>query len=427
MSAATNAAAQLRIASLEDVWGYADTHNIQIQAADAGKETAFINVKQAKGALLPTVSANGAFTDNIRIQPTLIPANLFNPAAPAGTYTEATFGRRYIYSGNLNVQFDLINSKDWFTIKAAKLNNEMASLYIAAQKKSLYEQLANVYYTYLLLNEAENLFAENVKAADKSYQIATNKFRDGLISEVILNAALINKEKAGKALEATVENKSLQLNTLKYILNTTDSIVITETLQDVHLAVANISFSIDPNVQLADRKLQASKNEWKASKAAFAPMLSAVYQYNKQVAADEFLKFNNSNTMPQQYWGLRLNIPIFSGNSRKYEVRKAKIDYNLKQKEVENARLQADITNQSVLIAYNSSVNAYTKSKEILSLYQSNDNHAERRLSEGIISLDERLKFYADLISNENEYLQSLSDYLIQQYRLLIRQTNFIK
>lgn len=373
------------------------------------------------------VSANGAFTDNIKIQPTLIPADLFNPAAPAGTYTEATFGRRYIYNGNLNVQFDLINTKDWFAIKAAKLNNEMASLHIATQKQLLYEQLANVYYTYVLLNEAEKLFAENVKTADKSYQVAGNKLKEGLISEVTLNTALINKEKAEKALAATVENKNLQLNTLKSILNTSDSIVITEGLQDVHPIVANNSFAVDPNVQLADMQLQASKNEWRSSKAAFAPTLSAVYQYNTQVAADEFLKFSNSNTMPQQYWGLRLSIPIFSGNSRKYEVQKATIDYNLKQKEAENTRLQVDITNQSALIAYNSSVNTYTKSKGILTLYQSNDIHAERRLNEGIISLDERLKFYSDLISNQNEYLQSLSDYLIQQYRLQIRQTNFIK
>lgn len=421
------AVAQLRLASLQEVWTYADTHNIQLQAANTEKETASINVKQAKGSVLPTVSANGAFTDNIKIQPTLIPADLFNPTAPAGAYTEATFGRRYIYNGNLNVQFDLINSKDWFTIKAAKLSNEMASLHIATQKQSLYEQLANVYYTYLLLNEAENLFTENVKTADKSYQAAANKFKEGLINEVTLNTALINKEKAEKALEATVENKSLQLNTLQSILNTTDSIVITEALQDVNPIMANNSFSIDPNVRLADMQLQAAKNEWKASKAAFAPALSAMYQYNTQVAADEFLKFSNSNTMPQQYWGLRLSIPIFSGNSRKYEVQKAKIEYNLKQKEVESARLRADITSQSVLIAYNSSVNTYTKSKRILSLHQSNDAHAERRLNEGIISLDERLKSYSDLISNQNEYLQSLSDYLIQQYRLQIRQTNFIK
>lgn len=427
VGAAARSNAQLRLASLRDVWEYADRHNIHLQAANATKETASVNMMQAKGSVLPTVSASGAFTDNVKIQPTLIPADLFNPALPAGTYTEATFGKRYIYNGNLNVQVDLINTKDWYTIKAAKLNNAMASLNVATQKLLLYEQLANVYYTYLLLTEAAKLLAENVKAADKSYQVAANKFNEGLISEVTLNTALINKEKAEKGFEATVENKSLQINMLKAILNTTDSIVITGGLEDLHPIRASNGFAIDPNVQLADMQLQAAKNQWHSSKAAFAPTLSAVYQYNTQVATDDFLKFSNSNTMPQQYWGLRLSIPIFSGSSRKYEVQKAKIDYNLKQKEVENARLQADITNQSVLIAYNSSVKAYARSKRVLALYQSNDTHAERKLNEGIISLDERLRFYSDLMSNQNEYLQSLSNYLIQQYRLKIRQTHFSK
>jgi outer membrane protein len=420
------AKAQLRFVSLHELWAYADAHNMQVQAAEAGRAIAGINTRQARGAMLPTVSAGGGFTDNITIQSTLVPANLFNPAAPTGTYTEAIFGRRYIYNGSIGVQFDILNLKDWFGVKAAKLSAEIAVLNFAKTKETLYEQLANTYYSYILLNEAERLSKENIWTAEKSYELAGNKFQEGLISEVTLNTALINKQKAEKSLEATVENKSLLLNNLRLLLNTSDSIVLREELQEAE-PLTDSGFSPDPNVQLANMQVMNAKNEWQSSKSSFSPTLSAVYQYNTQIAADDFLKFSNSNTTPQQYWGLRLSMPIFTGGSRKNTVQKAKIDYDLKQKEYESARLQSELTNKNILIEYMSALNAYNKSKNILDLYKRNDLHAERKMNEGIVLLDERLKVYSDLVNNQNEYLQSLSDYLIQHYRLQIRKANFTK
>lgn len=419
--------AQTNFASLQDVWTYAGKHNIQVQTATANKSIANTNVKQAYGSMLPTVSVNGGFTDNIVLQSTLIPANLFNAAAPAGTYTEAAFGRRYNYNGNITAQFDILNTQDWFNVKAAKLNNELAALNIAKVKMDLYEQLANAYYSCLLLTEAENLSAQNLQTATTVCNMANDKYNNGLINEVTLNTALINKEKAAKSLQVATENRLLQLNNLKVLLNTGDSIIISEKWVDKKIVSYTPQFEQDPNVQLSSTQLQLAKNQLKASKAAFAPTLSAVYQNSTQISADDFLKFGNSNTTPQQYWGLRLSVPIFSGNTRRYQVQNSKADYELRQKQYENALLQSAITNQNILLAYNSSLNAFEKSKTILALYQSNDIHVERRMNEGIISLDERLTYYSDLITNQNEYLQSMSDYFIQQYRLQIRQTNLLK
>lgn len=419
--------AQLNFSCVQDLWAYADTHSIQIESANSAKAIAAKNVQQAYGSLLPTISANGAFTDNIKIQSTLIPANLFNPAAPAGTYAEATFGRRYIYNGNIAAQFDIINTQDWFAVKTARLSNEIASLNIAKTKAALYTQLANSFYTCQLLMQAEALSKENLQTATTLYAIAQNKFTEGTISEVTVNTALINKEKAVKSLAIATKNKELQLNNIKLLLNTSDSITITTNKGTEHPIVADSLFTQDPDVTISYTQMQVAKIQWQSSKAVFAPTLSALYQYNTQVAADDFLKFSNSNTTPQQYWGLRLFVPIFTGGSRKYQVQKAKMDYDLKQKEYNAAKLQSGINDDNLLIAYNSSFNSYNQSKNILALYQDNNKHAERKLNEGLISLDDRLKVYADMIANQNEYLQSMSDYLIQQYRVQIRQTNFTK
>lgn len=424
---ATFAQAQVSFKSLQEVWDYADKHNIEVKTAQVNKIIAATSVKQSYGAMLPTVTVHGGFTDNLQIQSTLIPANLFNSAAPSGTYMEATFGRRYNYSGNLVAEMDILNTQDWFAVKASKISDEIAALTIAKTKKDLYEQLANSYFSCILLSEAEKLSRENLKAINVIYTLSSNKFNGGLISEVTFNLAKINKEKAEKSLDVAIQNKLLQLNNLKLLLNTGDDVILTAKFEENSLIAPNVVFAPDPTVQLYSLDALMSKNAFQSHKATFAPTLSAVYQYSALVAGDHFMKFDNSNTIPQQYWGLRLALPIFVGNTRRFEIQKAKLDYDNKQEQYNSAVLQNNINNTNLLIAYNSALQAYAKSKSILKLYQDNDAHAAQRMDEGVIPMDERLDFYSDMIISQNDYLQSMSDYFIQEYRLKISQTNLIK
>lgn len=413
--------AQLSFSSVQDIWKYADTHNIQITTSIAGNKEAALNVKQAKGSLLPTISAAGNYTDNIKLQSTLIPAHLFDQTAPDGTFYEATFGKRYNYNAAANVQLDLINTQNWFAIKTAKLDKEIAALNIQKTRRDLYEQMANTYYSYLLADEAEKLFFSNSTTMDTIFASVQRKYNDGFVSEVTMNNAAINKEKSAKSLLTATQNKLLQLNNLQQLLNTSDSILIREQALSPYIPQP---FAADPDVSIAFEELKKSKAQWQSSKAAYAPSLSAVYQYNRMITTDQFMQFSNSNDLPSQYWGLRLSVPIFSGNSRHYNVQKAKIDLELKQQQYKSAGLQSQLTNQNILISYNSAFKDLEKAKGILAMYSSNDIHATQLLDEGSISIDDRLKYYSDMIANQQEYLQSMSDYFIQSYRLQIRTIN---
>jgi outer membrane protein TolC len=418
--------AQIHFSSVQEIWKYADEHNIQIKTAQTNEKIAATNIKQTYGSMLPTVSLNGSFTDNIQLQSTLIPANLFNPSALPNTYVEANFGRRYNYNAGVIAELDIVNTQDWFAVKAAKLQTEIARIAIAKTKKDLYEQLANIYFTCILLNKAEELSKDNLKTISEIYTLSLNKFNDGLISEITLNSARINKEKAAKNLDIAQQNKTLQINTLQALLNSSESITLSEDLQQ-EIPATNKAFAPDPNVALSSLEFFSSKNDLQSKKSVFAPTLSAVYQYNSLTAGDHFVNFENSNTIPQQYWGLRLSLPIFVGNTRNYQVQKAKLTYDNKKEQYESAVLQNNINNMNLLVANNNALQAFKRSQSILNLYQSNDKHASQKLTEGFIALDQRLEFYADMITSQNEYLQSMSDYFIQEYRLQISQTNLIQ
>lgn len=415
--------AQQVFSSLEEVWGYADSHNIQIVSAVANKEIANKSVQQAYGNMFPVINSSGNYIDNIKIQPTLVPSEIFG--GQPGTFKEVKFGQRYLYNGILNLQLNVINTQDWFNIRAAKYNNEIASLNISKTRRDTYEQIANSYYSCLLLHEILSLSEQNFLSSDSTYRIARNKINEGVISEIALNSAAINLEKSKKSVDESIENESIAMNNLKILLNTKpgDSIILREDFGNGSSPfTANTSFTPDPEVGLSNLQMELAKNNLLSAKALLAPTLAAVYQYTAQFSTNTAFDFINATSLPQQYWGIRINFPLFTGGTRLNQIRKMKIDLDNKQKILESMVNQSDLANKNVLLEYNKTRTSFTRAMQILALYKANDEHARRRFSEGLISLEDRLKAYSDYVMYQNDYIQSFSDYLIQYYRIQIRQ-----
>jgi len=87
--------AQLKFSSLQEVFNYADFQAIALKSAVLNEQIASSEKKEVQIGLLPTISSSFGYNDNITLQPTLVPAQLFNPAAEAGSFEEMTFGTQY--------------------------------------------------------------------------------------------------------------------------------------------------------------------------------------------------------------------------------------------------------------------------------------------------------------------------------------------
>ncbi len=410
--------------SLEDLWTWADKNNIQIATAEAQSRIKEKEVMQSWGTLMPSLALTGSFTDYIKIQPTLVPADLFG--GPQGVYKEEQFGRKYLFGSALTAQLNLVSLQDWFAIKAARYNNEIASLNILKTKREIYEKIANIYSSYLLHHELLRLSLENLNTCDSILQISQNKFEQGQVSEISMNTAKINKEKAEKNLESSSENTRISLSSLKLLLGLglKDSLAVSKDLGQVKMLVEYGEFPKDPVTEISLIQLSLSQNDLKAARASFAPTLSAIYQWNGLKASDAFLSFANASNLPQVFWGLRLSFPVFTGFTRLYQVQKSQISLENQKNNYNSVRNESAISDQNLIWEFQKAQNTILKAIEILELYKKNDLHAERKLSEGLISLDERLRVYSDYVSNQNDYVQDLSEYFFQYCRLQIRKKN---
>ena len=71
--------AQIEFRSFQEVLDYADEHAIAIQQAQIGEQISQAGKKEANAWIFPSISATAGYNDNLTLQPTLVPAKLFNP------------------------------------------------------------------------------------------------------------------------------------------------------------------------------------------------------------------------------------------------------------------------------------------------------------------------------------------------------------
>ncbi|MDX3915603.1 MAG: TolC family protein [Pseudosphingobacterium sp.] len=418
------AKAQVLFTSFQDLLNYADEHAISVQSAVMNEQIANAGKKEAKSFLFPTVNASAGYNDNITLQPTLVPAQIINTAAPEGTFEEMTFGKPHIYSAGVQAQWDVLNFQKIFASQTAHIQAEESKVNTQKSRFSTYNALASTYYSILLTQESIRIYEENTKASEAIYKNAQEKFQKGIIGEAELNTAAIKNRQNKSNLSQVNDNLKRFYTQLQSQLNMDEDILITDTPQKFALADSYLQ-NVHPEILWQEMEVKKYQSILKQRKALHLPSLSVVYQYNYNWATDGFLDFSGANHLPQQFLGVKLNVPLFSGFSTHHKINQSKWELQLQQLQLENTKLVKQKEDEMLLLELKQSSQQLSDNQQILELQQQNDVHAENKYQSGIMSLDERLNKYDDLLTAQNNYLQSLATYTLAQYKIYIRKIDF--
>jgi outer membrane protein TolC len=415
--------AQLTFHSLKDVLNYADTQAFAIKNSQTREDLLDLKRKETKGNLLPTFNTYAGYNDNIVLQPSLIPAQIFDPTAPEGIFNEITFGTKYNYYIGGKVQWDVINFQKLFAVKTAEADQEIGKRNTALYKMNTYNTVANSYYSILLTKEAISIYAQNLAIADTIFQNAKNKYQQGIISEADLNLAEIRKLQTESTLRNT-QNSLEQLHVqLQSQLNITDSIHIVDSLKNFLYDFAT-PVSVHPEVLMKEAEIAKQEKIIAYNKALRYPSLSLNFQATRTWANEEFFKFSDAYELPNQVFGATLSLPLINLTTRG-KVKQSKLELSIKESELENIRLVKQKEDEMLSLQYKQATELTGKQEKILQLQQTNDVHAANKYQKDIISLDDRLKHFEDLLISQDSYLQSLGTLTIIQYQLYIRNLNY--
>ena len=359
------------VLSLEQAQNLALQRNKQVLNAQLDILKAKKKVWETTAMGLPQVNGNFSHNYNIDIPVTLIPAQMFNPQAPPGTYMEMRFGTEHNTKATLTVSQLIFSGQYLVGLQTARVFKQLSETKYKQTSRDIKYSVAQTYYLVLIS-------AENIKIIDSNYVFVKKLFEDtkklvsaGFAEKTSLKQMefnLANIENAKKAIERQLE-LSKDLLKLQIGIDLNSKIRLTSTLDDLDKDVSEslslLNTPVDPEntleYKLIDTQEKLNKLALKNEKATFLPTISAFYNHQESMMGDEIKWFDEDGKWYKaNIVGFQVNVPIFGSGQKLARVSQAKIELEKTQNQKWQLKqnlamqiLQAKVNLQNAVDNYN--------------------------------------------------------------------------
>ena len=401
--------------TLQECIDYAMANNITLQQSKLKKESATEELKGAKAALLPTLSAST--NQSLGYQPwkdtgmSYVTNGTVNTKVDKTSYngSYSLSGQWTVWNGNRNIN----------TIKLDQLSEEQAELSTKETANSIQERIAQIYAQILYLAENVKVNEQMLETSKKNEERGQEMLSVGKMSKADvaqLSAQRANDEYAIVEAQSQLMNYELQL---KQLLEITDeerfNVAIPEITDDQVLAqipelqtVYEQALMSRPEIERSQLAIKSSGVSVALAKAGWMPSINltgGVTTSTNSLSSNGWgdqIKSNVNTSL-----GVGVTVPIYDGRSTKTSVNKAKIQQLQAQLDLQDQQktLYSNIqqfwlnawTNQQKYQAAKSSVESAQQSYDLLS--------EQFRL--GLKNIVELMAGKDNLLSQQQSQLQS--------------------
>lgn len=408
--------------NLMDIYQLALENDNQLKADKASYDAGLESVTIGRAGLLPQINGDLGWdksdTDKTN--------NL-----DTGIWLDQNDSNQEQSSWGVSLSQPLFDMRAWHTYQQGSALSELATAQFSADQQSLIVRVADAYFNVLRrVDDLETALAEE-KALSHQWQQTKQRFEVGLTAVTDVHEA---RAAYDGATATTLEAKGLlgiAYEELEVITGTPhDKIApLQETFPVANPIPAErhkwVEFALANNYSLKAAQLQsqASHQNAKAKKAGHYPTLSATASY-RESTEDGRTKFDGAyqnafdTDTEGEFYGVSLNVPIFSGLRVSGERRQAQgqylqaqeLAYLAQRNTIQQARSQhlGVVTNvarvnarQQAIVSSNSAMEATQAGYEV-----------------GTRNLVDVLNVQRNLYQAKRNYSNALYDYVIGQFRL---------
>lgn len=421
--------------TLQDCIDYAMENNITLKKSQLKKQSATEDLKGAKAALLPTVSAST--NQSLGYQPWKDTGMAYVSNGTVNTKVDKT---SYNGSYSLSGQWTVWNGgRNTNTIKLDRLAEQEAELSSRETANSIQERIAQIFSQILYLDESVKVNEQMLETSKKNEERGQEMLNVGKMSKADLaqlSAQRANDEYSIVEAKTQLMNYKLQM---KQLLEITDEVefevAVPEIGDEMILAaipalqtVYEEALLSRPEIERSQLAVKGSEVSVSIAKAGWMPNVSVtggVSTSTNSLSGTGWGSQFKSNVNTQL--GLGVSMPIYDGRSTKTAVNKAKIQQLQARLDLQDLQktLYSDIqgywinavNNQEKYKAAKSSVESAQQSYDLLS--------EQFRL--GLKNIVELLAGKDNLLNAQQNQLQSKYLTLYNQQMLAFYQGGEIK
>ena len=403
------AASQPQALSLQDAVNFAVEHNKSLKASRLNIELQQKMITEAISAGIPKINASLGYQTN------------FGQSVAMGET-----GISITMEDNLTVgasaSWTVLNGEWIVGIQTAKIAKTLASQQTDADALEIKSTIYNSYYTILVCERLVQILNDNLQNMSQILQHTQNMYQAGTVEISDVDQIRITVGQLNNSLLSMERTLDVNYNLLRIQLGLKAGtpITLTDRLEDflgeegfTYLAEKDfdINNNLDYRLTLTQEELQ--KKAVSAKKWAYAPTLSAGYNYQYQIISGGFMTIPHTATVT-------LSVPIFSGLQRKAQLDQEKI--TLQQTQLNKSLLEDQLLLQEAQYKYDlqNATENYNLQKENVEVAKSVLGHYQAKFNVGNISS-------LDLTQANNNYLEAENNYTSACLDLLEARTNLLK
>jgi outer membrane protein len=393
--------------TLDDCIKYALENTIEVKNARVDEQIAQARVKETTGIGLPQIDGSVSLQHNQKLPrffATYATAQGFagndengnpNLDLPGVDPTDVVASQNFFQlpsngSAGFTVNQLLFNSSYLIGLKAAGTYKELATKSAQQTQIQVVEGVTKAYYSVLVNNERIDLFDNNIARVDSLLRTTRALNENGFAEAIDVDRiqVTLNNLKSERLKFMNLQNLSLGL--LKFQMNypmdkdlsvagNLADLKVNEDLFTEYEQGWDYKNRIEYQVLDTQRKLQELdiKNKHAGSLpnlvgflnmgySTQSPNISGIFKTNTNISDD-------GNIGPDKWYsysvfGVSLNIPIFSGLQRTYQVQQAKLSLLKIENSFTSLRQSIDLSIQQNTIVYKNAVETYRSQRENMEL-----------------------------------------------------------
>jgi outer membrane protein len=287
--------------------------------------------REAKGRLLPDISANGAYSRYFDRQVIFLPGSFAGTAKPV---QEVAVGGKNAFNNFLSVSQPLLMENARRQKQVAVINEKIQQEKTNDLKSQLAFQISISYYQLLLMHSQLGLQEQSLLRNIRALEDARALFAQGRYLKVDTLRSFIAVENLKSSISYLRNNMDVNGIQLKRLIGVNEAIPI-ELTDSLYIETEDAGmYAMDDALKSAvlnrhDMILQKlsidqAHRQLAVSKAERLPQASLIGQYQLQAQADH-LRPDNYTWPRTSFAGLQLSVPIFNGHRTSSRIHQANI------------------------------------------------------------------------------------------------------
>lgn len=397
------------LTSVQEAIGFALEHNPGLDIHDLNEQKGRREVSISRSNRFPHISASFTGQYNRDLPVSVLPGDLFGRP---GQTIETQFGQEFVHNTGITLSKTILDWSSHLKTRMAEARVTVTRAESELYRQQLSEQVAFQYFTALITRKALEIGERDQEIADSLLWLTHRKYEQGLVDRFAMNQARINANAIRQGIAESTSMHDQAVSNLKILLGLGAR---TTLLLEDRSAVATVvlpdtpPIDTDKELHVLMRQLDRTKIHVDVQRTAYLPKLSLSSYWGRQQFRDEVgLSLNGNDWSPYSYVGIGVSMPIFTGFANRNQIKVAKIERSMAERQLRQEQMRSEIRDQLLLSHYRNSLALVDSAYDSFQLWDENRRLAFQRYEQGLISLADYFSTLDDYLKAENHYLNAL-------------------